>query len=188
MFQAFKRYKGSVEVSFFDSNSVVFHFEKSNIETKDASIHLARLMKDNTEPSFGAYMLAVGSGALGNPLNPNIADDKQRKLNVEIARKPFDTISFVDPTTGLSVAYPTRIIDLSVTFLESEAVGSWTEMGVISPVDGNPLVTNPNPNSFPTYDETLDVSPFDVLLNYLTFSVQTKPNNLAARVRWRFSF
>ena len=41
-----------------------------NLVVLDASILIARLMKNNIEPLFGIYVLAVGTGNVGwNPMN-----------------------------------------------------------------------------------------------------------------------
>lgn len=163
------------------------YFEKKNIITRDASIQAARLFKDNAEPNFGILMLAMGTGATGNLLSPDAPDDRQRKLNAEIARKTFSSTSFRD-SSGVAVTYPTNIVDLTTTFGPSEAVGALNEMGLISPVSSNPLVLNPNPNNFPTYDNTLDITPYDVQINASTFGVVVKPATANLILTWRLTF
>lgn len=170
-----------------DSGECLVYFEKKNIITRDASIHAARLFKNNAEPNFGILMLAMGTGATGNVLSPDAPDDRQRKLNAEIARKSFSSTSFRD-SGGVAVTYPTNIIDLTTTFGPAEAVGSLNEMGLISPISANPLTLNLNPNNFPTYDATLDITPYDVLINYSTFGVVTKPATATLILTWRLTF
>jgi hypothetical protein len=163
------------------------YFEKDNLIVLDAGIQAARLFKDPLEPSNGINMLAVGTGATGALLSPDTADPRQRKLNAEIARKGFSSSSFRD-SGGTAVSYPTNIVDFTTTFGEAEAVGALNEMGVISTISDNPSTTNPNPETFPSYTNTLDISGYDVQINYLTFGVVVKPSASILTITWRLSF
>lgn len=176
-----------IEMHDAQTGELIFHTEEKNVVTLDAGIQAARLFKDNQEPNFGMYMLAVGTGATGAVLSPDAPDPRQRKLNAEIARKAFASTTF-RTSTGVAVAYPTHILDLTTTYAASEAVGPLNEMGLLSPISANPLVLNPNPNNFPTYDDTLDITNYDVLCNYLTFGVITKPNTATITFTWRLTF
>ena len=168
-----------------EGNQIVY-WEKKNLITLDAGIQSARLFKDNLEPSHGANMLAVGSGATGALLSPDAPDPRQRKLNAEIARKAFASTTFRD-ALGNAVAYPTNVVDYTTTFGEGEAVGALNEMGIMCTISDNPSVTNPNPNSFPTYDTTVDVTGYDVQANYLTFGVVSKPSRSILTITWRLT-
>ena len=179
---------GEVFLEMTDRDGTVLHkLHKKNVITLDAGIHAARLFKDNQEPNFGAYMLAVGTGATGALLAPDAPDPKQRKLNNEIERKGFSSVTFRD-TVGNAVAYPTNIVDFTCVYAESEAVGPLNEMGLLSPLSANTASKTPNPNSFPTRDVTVDISQYDVLLNYLTFGVITKPSTATLSITWRLTF
>lgn len=168
------------------------HFK--NIVTLDASILIARLMKSPpipnlSEPRFGTYALAVGTGDIGwDPLSPPVATNTQRSLYNELARKQFTVTNFIDSGGSIS-GIPTHIIDLETTFSESEAVGPLVEMGVLGgDVDTNMAVRNPilPPNGL--YDPTVDVTLKDMLINFKTFGVITKPPTSTYTVVWRFSF
>lgn len=163
------------------------YWKKKNLITLDAGIHAARLFKDNQEPNFGAYMLTVGTGASGALLSPNAPDNRQRKLNAEIARKTFVSTTFRD-TLGQASAIPTNVVDFTTQFVEGEAAGPLNEMGIISPISANTGTTNPNPNTFPTRDLTVDLTQYDVLLNYLTFAVISKPSQSRLTITWRLTF
>jgi hypothetical protein len=182
-------YKGEVFFKLEDPHTgeIINEFHLLNQVTLDAGIHAARLFKDNVEPNYGAYMLAVGTGATGAILSPDAPDNKQRRLNAEIERKAFASTTFRD-ATGVAVAYPTHVVDFTTQFASSEAVGPLNEMGLISPISANPAIQNLNPNTFPTYDSTLDITPYDVLLNYLTFGVVVKPNTAVLTITWRLTF
>lgn len=62
-------------------------------------------------------------------LNPPAESLTQTKLYGELYRKPFTTWSFLDSNDNVSTV-PTNILKLSTTFLETEAVGPLTEMGI----------------------------------------------------------
>jgi len=173
------------------TGEVLAFWEKPNIITRDAGILAARLFRDSTEPNVGVNnglkMLAVGTGATGSVLNPDAPQATQRKLNTELERKAFSSAVFRN-TDGIAVAYPTNIVDFTTTFSESEAVGSLNEMAVMSPYSSNPAVTNPINNGPASYDSTIDVSALDLLANYLTFPVISKPSTAVLSITWRLTF
>lgn len=169
------------------TGKLLHHFQKKNIITLDAGIQAARYFKDKAEPTQSANMLTVGMGASGALLSPDAPDPKQRKLNAEIARKPFTETTFRD-ALGNAVAIPTNIVDFTCVFGEAEAVGPLNEMGIASTISDNTAILNPNPNSFPVRDVTVDLTLYDVLINYLTFSVVTKPSTAILTITWRLTF
>ncbi len=158
-----------------------------NLIVLDASILAAILFRDPTSRTNGCNMLTIGTGATGSILSPDAPDSRQRKLNAEIARKPFTSAIFRD-ASGNAVAIPTSIVDFTTTFDEGEAVGPLDEMGLMSTISNNPLVLNLNPNAFPTRDLTVDLSDYDILVNYLTFGVITKPSTARLTITWRITF
>lgn len=160
-----------------------------NLVVKDASILLARLVKDNAEPSFGAFCLAVGTGDVGWPLlNPPAPTPTQRSLYSELARKTFATTTFVNGA-GVPVAYPTNIVDFTTIFSESEAVGPLIEMGIIGGnVSTNLAVKNPVTPPNGAYDPLVDLTTKETLLNYLTFPVISKPPTSTMTIVWRLTF
>jgi hypothetical protein len=177
---------------FFDmrdarTGRVLYTDHRKNIITLDAGIQAARLFKDPAEPAHGINMLAVGTGATGALLSPNAPDNRQRKLNAEIQRKAFSTTQFRD-SLGNAVAYPTNIVDFTCTFGEAEAVGPLNEMGLVSTISDNANILNLNPNTFPTRSTSVDLSNYDVFINYLPFSVVTKPSTAVLTITWRLTF
>lgn len=176
-----------IEMQDAQSGEVIYSAHRKNIITLDAGVMAARLFKDPTEPAHGINMLAVGTGATGALLSPNAPDNRQRKLNAEIARKTFTSTTFRD-ALGNAVAYPTNIVDFTTTFGEAEAVGPLNEMGLVSTISANPSILNPNPNTFPTRDTTVDLADFDVLINYITYAVVSKPSTAVLSITWRLTF
>lgn len=167
------------------------HREVDNVVTLDASLLVARLVKDPQEPAHGINMLAVGTGALGALLNPDAPTNQQRRLNNEIARKPFSETTFRD-ANGAAVAIPTKVVDFTTIYGQSEAVGPLNEMGLLSTISNNTAVINNNPNfagqGGQPYDPTVDTTNYDVLANFLTFAVISKTATSVLSVTWRLTF
>ena len=174
-----------------DSGEQLAYWEQPNIIVRDAGILAARLFRDSTEPNVGVNnglkMLAVGTGATGSILSPDAPQATQRKLNAELARKAFSSAVFRN-LDGIAVSIPTNIVDFTTTFSESEAVGPLNEMAVMSPYSDNPVVTNPINNGPANYDPTNDVSALDLMANYLTFPVISKPSTAILAITWRLTF
>ena len=165
--------------------------DQENVVTLDAGLLVARLMKDPNEPAHGLNMLGVGTGALGAILNPDAPGNEQRRLNNEIARKQFSETTFRD-ANGAAVAIPTNVVDFTTIYGQSEAVGPLNEMGLLSTISDNTGTINNNPNEAgqggQPYDPTVDVTNYDELVNYLTFSVITKPATSILTITWRLTF
>jgi hypothetical protein len=183
--------RGDVFISMHDGKTgeLQEYRELLNLVVLDASILIARLMKNNVEPPFGIYALAVGTGNVGwNPMSPPAATNTQRSLWSEIARKTFAVTQFIN-SGGLPVAIPTNVVDYTTTFAEAEAVGALDEMGLIGGnVSTNMSVRNPvlPPNG--AYNPTVDLTQFDTLVNYLTFAVINKPATSTLTIVWRLTF
>jgi len=167
------------------------YWERKNIIVLDAGILAARLFKNSTSPNpgmnNGLTMLGVGTGATGNLLSPDAPQQGQRKLNEEIARKAFASTQFRN-ANGVAVSYPTSTVDFTTTFGEAEAVGPLNEMGLMSTYSTNPLIKHPILNGPTNYDPTIDITGKDLMVNYLTFSVVTKPSTAVLTITWRLSF
>lgn len=170
-----------------ESGEVLLDEWRKNLITLDASLLVAILLKDPQSRTHGINMLAVGTGATGSVLSPDAPDNKQRKLNAEIARKAFTSTQFRD-SSGNAVAYPTNVVDFTTSFGVGEAAGPLNEMGLLSTISSNPNVLNPNPNTYPTRVTTVDVSTLDIQVNYLTFGVITKPATAILTLTWRLTF
>lgn len=160
-----------------------------NLVVLDASILIARLMKNSSEPPHGIFGLAVGTGDVGwNPLAPPAATNTQRALYAEITRKTFSTTEFIN-SLGVPVAYPTKVVDFTTTFTESEAVGPLVEMGLIGGnVSSNLSVRNPVSPANGPYNATVDLTSYETLCNYLTFNVISKPATSTLSIKWRLTF
>ena len=166
-----------------------FTYLGKNIITNDASILVARLIADPTEPSAGAFALAVGSGDVGwNLQSVPTASATQGSLYVEIDRKQFSAIDFIDGGGSVS-AIPTNILDFTTTFSTSEAVGALVEMGIVcAPVDITPpLVSTPIAEG-DWGDAAIDRRIYDTFLNVRNFNVLNKPGTMTLTFVWRVTF
>lgn len=140
-----------------------------NIIVDTASVLLARLMKDNTEPLSGARVLALGTGAPTWDLqNPPEETTAQTQLESELIRKEFQSVNFIDSLGAISVV-PTNVVDFTTLFLESEAVGPLVEMGLIGDLPAGGVGTG-------------------TLINYRTFPVINKPNTSTLTITFRLTF
>lgn len=184
-----RKLKGHVFIKVRNAATGALEYEWDNIITLDASILIARLVKDNQEPPKGAFVLAVGSGDIGwNPMSPPAATNTQRSLYAEITRKTFASTQFVD-SGGTPVAYPTNIVDFQTIYTESEAVGPLVEMGIIGGnIDTNLSIKNPVTPPNGAYNDTVDLTLFETLFNYLTFPVINKPATSTLEIVWRITF
>jgi len=164
--------------------------EFRNLVVRDASILVARLVRNNAEIGLhGALCLAVGTGDTGwNPMAPPAPTSTQRSLFAELARKIFASSNFVD-SLGNPIGIPTNVVDLVTTFTESEAVGPLVEMGLLGGTISTNMATR-NPVTPPNgpYDPTVDLTTKETLLNFFTFKVQNKPATSTLTVTWRLTF
>lgn len=188
-----KLFSGEIFWELCHQNGTVETGHVKNIVTLDAGILLARLMKSPaianvSEPAFGIFALAVGTGDVGwDPLNPPPATITQRSLYNELARKQIASSNFI--TAGGTISgVPTNKVDFTTIFSEAEAVGALTEMGLVGgDINTNMAIRNPvlPPNG--TYDATVDLVGKDTLVNYVTFPVINKPPTSTLRLTWRIT-
>jgi hypothetical protein len=160
-----------------------------NLIVKDASILVARLFKDSSEPLKGAFVLAVGTGDTGwNPMAPPSPTGTQRALYSELTRKTFTSTQFID-ADGVPTATPTNVVDFTTIFTEAEAVGPLVEMALLGGnISTNMSVRNPVTPPNGSYDPTVDLTQYETMINYLTFLVVNKPATSTLEVTWRLSF
>lgn len=168
------------------TDEVVQHFEKKNIITLDAGILAAMLFRSPASHN-GINGLAVGTGATGNILSPDAPDNRQRKLNSELARKAIAATQF-RTSAGVASAIPTNVVDFTTVFATSEANGALNEMGLVAAINVPPGVAVPNPNTYPTYNTAVDVTSLDILVNYLTFPLVAKTSSTVLTITWRLTF
>lgn len=125
--------KGHLSIKAFEQGKLVHEYSHSNIIVNSASVLIARLLKDNDEPTAGISYLAVGTGSPSWSLqDPPAPTTSATTLTGELERNAIgvNDTNFIDPNTGDPVQTATNIVDYSVTFSESEAVGALVEMGL----------------------------------------------------------
>jgi hypothetical protein len=162
--------------------------EHRNLVVLDASILVARLLKDSAEAPHGIFCLAVGTGDVGwNLQAPPAPTNTQRALYSELGRKTFATTQFID-ANGVPTSIPTKVVDFTTTFSESEAVGPIVEMGLLGGnVSANLATRNPVSPANGTYNPSVDLTTKETMVNYLTFLVLNKPSTSSLTVTWRLS-
>jgi hypothetical protein len=167
------------------------YWEDDNIIVLDAGILMATLATNSLLPNpsehNGISMLAIGTGATGNLLSPDAPQATQRKLNNEIERKAFSNTQFRD-SGGAASSIQTNIVDYTTVFSEGEAVGPLNEMALMAPFSSNPTIKNPINNGPTGYDPLIDVSALDIIVNYISFSVVSKPSTAVLALTWRLTF
>jgi len=164
--------KGEYWIRLYDhEGSCLVERHNNNIIVNSASILIARLLKDNSEPSGGITYLAMGTGAVGwNLQNPPQPTASQTTLENEIARKAFTTedITFINPETGNPTIVPTNVVDFTATFAETEAVGPLVEMGLFG-------------------GDATDLLNSGTEINYRTFPVINKTNSMTLTIIFRIT-
>ena len=167
------RLKGEYTITLRDAKTgeIIEQRKNHNLIVNSASILIARLLKDNNEPDAGISYLAVGTGGIGwNLQNPPQPTVEQTVLFNEIARKAFSTddVNFVDPSTGDPVTFPTGVVDFTMTFAETEAVGPLVEMSLFG-------------------GDASDLRDSGTMLNFRTFPVLNKTNSMVMTITFRIT-
>lgn len=129
--ETFRGVRGELFLKAYEGGKLVYDYHKSNIIVNTASILIARLLKNSTEPTAGISYLAIGNGSgEWDPFDPPAPTTSQTRLENEFSRKPIDLATFVQPESGEPTTVYTNIVDYSVSFGEGEAVGPILEMGL----------------------------------------------------------
>jgi hypothetical protein len=168
-----KHLKGEYRITLKEASTGRILEERAghNIIVNTASILIARLLKDSVEPTAGISYLAVGTGGIGwNLQNPPQPTNTQVILNNEITRKAFttDDVSFIDPETGDPVLVPTNVVDYTVTFAETEAVGPLVEMSLFG-------------------GDATDIANSGTMINFRTLPVINKSNSMVLTITFRIT-
>jgi hypothetical protein len=129
--ETYRGMKGKLILKAYEGGVLVQEYTSPNIIVNTASILIARLLKDSSEPNAGISYLGIGSGnGEWDPFDPPAPTTSQTRLENEFSRKAIDLATFVHPETGEPTTVYTNIVDYSVTFGEGEAVGPIMEMGL----------------------------------------------------------
>jgi len=159
--EATKGIKGFVTIRAFENGKEVYSWGRPNVIVNTASILVARLLKDSTEPTGGITFLAVGTGDPSWDLqDPPAPTTNQVQLESELLRIPVTSSTYINPEDGTESVDPTNIVDYAFNFQESDAVGALVEMGLYG---GDASVGKDT----------------GTLVNYRTFPVLNKTNSMA---------
>lgn len=164
--------KGELFIKGYDmaqEGKLVHSYQQSNIIVNTASILIARLLKNSSEPRNGISYLAIGSGSGEWDLfDPPAPTTSQTALENEFYRKAIDMSTFVHPETGEPTNAYTNIVDYAVTLGEGEAVGPIVEMGLFGG------------------DATSEVNS-GTMINWRTFPVVNKTSTMSVTVIFRIT-
>lgn len=153
--------KGHVTIKAFEGGKQVYAWSQDNVIVNTASILIARLLKDSSEPTGGITYIGVGTGASNwNLQDPPAPTTNQVVLESELFRIPVTATQFINPEDGSASETPTNIVDYSFSFQESDAVGPLTELGLFGGDASSGKDTG-------------------TLINYRTFPVLNKTNAMA---------
>jgi hypothetical protein len=165
----YKGLKGELHLHLYEKGEMIKEVVQSNIIVNTASILIARLLKDNAEPSSGISYLAVGSGNPSwNLLDPPAPTTSQTKLENEFFRKAIEFSTFVDPESAEPTEVETNIVDYSVTFSEAEAVGPIMELSLFG-------------------GDATEETDSGTMVNWRTFPVISKTNTMTLTVIFRIT-
>ena len=164
--------KGELILKAYDmaqDGKLVYEYRHSNIIVNTASILIARLLKNSSEPQNGISFLSIGSGSGEWDLfDPPAPTTSQTYLENEFYRKAIDVSTFVHPETGEPTNAYTNIVDYAVTFGEGEAVGPIVEMGLFGG------------------DATAEINT-GTMVNWRTFPVINKTSTMSVTVIFRIT-
>ena len=149
--------KGQLILTLEKGGRVVKRYTQRNIIVNTASILIARLLKDPTEPDGGITFLGVGSGNDSwDPFDPPAPTTSQTLLENEFFRKSISKTTFVDPQSGEPTTVATNVVDYATTFSESEAVGPIMELALFGGEATSTLNTGTMVNwrTFPVINKT----------------------------------
>ena len=169
--ESFKPLKGHLTIKGYENGRLVVSYSHSNIIVNSASVLISRLLKDSGEPTAGISYLAVGTGDIGwNLQDPPAPTTSATTLTGETERKVIgiNDTNFVDPDTGDPILSATNVVDYSVTFNESEAVGPLVEMGLF----GGDATAATNTGT---------------MINWRTFPVINKTNSMTLTIIFRIT-
>lgn len=143
-----------------------------NLIVDMASTLIAKRMRPGASWAAGIGFLEVGSGVgTGTTQSPQIEDHTQVALRQAMARKAITAWTYLDPSNNLAVtAAETNVLQLTTTFLEAEAVGAITEMGLFGG------------------DAVLGTLGSGYMFNSKAFGVWNKQNNMQLTIVWSLTF
>jgi hypothetical protein len=174
------------------SGAVLQEWSKTNTLTEDAAKFAAWLFANvngmagqSKRPVHGLNGLAVGTGKVTNPA-------QARHLETEVARVAVTDIVFKSKSGSSLVpsATATNILDFTFKLDSGIANGlALCEMGLVY-IPNNTFGNKGSSGYTANYPATPteDIRDKDILINYLSFGVITKPANSTLNITWRLTF
>ncbi len=148
---------------------IVEELHIKNLIVANASKFMAKRMRPGANWGAGITHLEVGTGVGdGTASNPQAPNSAQTVLRSPLARKGITSWTYLD-ASGQPTNSETNILQLTTTFLESEANGAIVEMGMFGGDASNTIGSG-------------------YMFNYKTVPVINKTNEYQLTFAWRLTF
>jgi hypothetical protein len=149
--------------------AVIREMHVKNLIVSKASQFMAKRMRPGASWGSGITHLEVGTGfGTGSTQAPQVESIAQTGLRVPLARKAITSWTYLDGA-GQATASETNVVQITTTFIETEAIGAIVEMGLFG---GDATVTLASGYMF----------------NYKVFPVWNKQNGMQLTVIWKLTF
>jgi hypothetical protein len=153
----------------FPEGTVIREMHVKNLIVSKASTFMAKRMRPGTSWGAGISHLEVGTGVgTGTTQAPQVESVSQTALRTPLARKAITSWTYLD-TAGAATAAETNVVQITTTFLETEAIGAIVEMGLFGG------------------DSTTTLSS-GYMFNYKVFPVWNKQSGMQLTVIWKLTF
>jgi hypothetical protein len=150
-------------------DAVVREMHVKNLIVSKASNFMAKRMRPGASWGAGITHLEVGTGVgTGTTQAPQVESISQTALRTPLARKQITSWTYLD-SVGQPTATETNVIQLTTTFLETEAIGAIVEMGLFGGDSQDTLGTG-------------------YMFNYKVFPVWNKQSGMQLTVIWKLTF
>lgn len=150
-------------------DAIVGERHVKNLIVSNASVFMAKRMRPSTSWGTGIAHLEVGTGVgTGTTQAPQVENTAQKVLRVPLARKAITSWTCLD-TGGVATGSDTNVLQITTTFIETEANGAIVEMGLFG---GDSTTTLSSGQMF----------------NYKAFPVLNKDNTMQLTLVWKLTF
>lgn len=140
-----------------------------NLIVSKASTFMAKRMRPGANWGSGIGYLEIGTGVgTGTAQSPQSESSGQTALRVPLTRKAITSWTCLDGT-GAPTATDTNVLQITTTFIESEANGALVEMALWG-------------------GDATNVSGSGMIFNYKTFSAINKNNTMQVTIVWKLTF
>ena len=169
-------------------NPDVVLFDSKNVIVNTVKSLFARLMANSTEPEYGIWGLAIGSGDSGWGNTPPDGLPTQTSLLAETKRKQKSGTRFIDPITLNPVTGFSEAVEIQTLFnaTNDNITSPVREMGLIG--GGTTIGTPTDMTIAPYWDPVAKNGNSVTLINYKTLPTLTLPAGVDLVFSWILQF